>query len=430
MSFDISVPSGESKRLKTGGKYCPADILVTAKKPDSVVEKDVNFYDYDGTLLYSYTLEEAQELAELPPLPTQERLVCQGWNWSLDEIKANGCIADVGAVYITDDGKTRAIVEITDLSRPMIYLNYSGATVNIDWGDGTDVDANVAAGNHQHQYVAVGEYEITLEVVSGSLDPTYNSLSVAFIGNSLTGERSKLKRVHFGNNVSPNFGWLGFVSCYGIEAITIPEGATKIAGTMASNARRLRHINLPKSVTGVDPNAFQYCRSLSTVSLPGSVKEIGNSAFVSTATLKRCVIPNSAQTIGDELVADSQVRSFFLPDGITTIPSRFAYSCGALVRFDIPNGVTSIGGSAFQECICLPEITIPNTVTTIGSSAFAGCEFLGKIRFLSTTPPTVSNANAFTGIPTDCVVEVPADSLTAYQEATNYSSIAAQMVGV
>lgn len=28
--FRISIPGGESRRLKTGGKYCPSDIIVEA----------------------------------------------------------------------------------------------------------------------------------------------------------------------------------------------------------------------------------------------------------------------------------------------------------------------------------------------------------------------------------------------------------------
>src|SRR5574344_498215 len=37
----------------------------------SANRKDVNFYDYDGTLLYSYTLAEAQALTALPDQPTR-----------------------------------------------------------------------------------------------------------------------------------------------------------------------------------------------------------------------------------------------------------------------------------------------------------------------------------------------------------------------
>jgi hypothetical protein len=43
---------------------------------DSTDEQCVRFYDYDGTLLYSYTVAEAQELTELPPLPEQPGLIC------------------------------------------------------------------------------------------------------------------------------------------------------------------------------------------------------------------------------------------------------------------------------------------------------------------------------------------------------------------
>jgi hypothetical protein len=53
---------------------------VQNKLPSNLEEKDVNFYDYDGTLLYSYTKEECLELEELPSNPSHNGLVAQGWN--------------------------------------------------------------------------------------------------------------------------------------------------------------------------------------------------------------------------------------------------------------------------------------------------------------------------------------------------------------
>jgi len=52
-----------------------------------VAEKDVNFIDYDGTILYSYTAQEAQALEALPANPTHAGLTAQGWNWTLAQIK-------------------------------------------------------------------------------------------------------------------------------------------------------------------------------------------------------------------------------------------------------------------------------------------------------------------------------------------------------
>ena len=67
----------------------------------SAPPNEVNFYDYDGTILYSYTVEEAQALTELPELPSHEGLICQGWNWTLENIKEYNRAINVGR---TTDG--------------------------------------------------------------------------------------------------------------------------------------------------------------------------------------------------------------------------------------------------------------------------------------------------------------------------------------
>ena len=76
---------------------------------------DVNFYDYDGTILYSYTKEQFLALSAMPELPTREGLICHGWNYRWGE--AVSYVTDygklnVGAMYITDDGDTRLYIRI------------------------------------------------------------------------------------------------------------------------------------------------------------------------------------------------------------------------------------------------------------------------------------------------------------------------------
>ena len=41
---------------------------------------DVNFYDYDGTILYSYTKEQFLALSAMPKLQTRDGLICQKRN--------------------------------------------------------------------------------------------------------------------------------------------------------------------------------------------------------------------------------------------------------------------------------------------------------------------------------------------------------------
>ena len=88
-------------------------------------DNDILFIDYDGTILYSYSLSEIQTLSKLPKLPSHSGLICQGWNWTLDEIKARNCPLIVGAVYITDDGATRIRIKIEEDGPNDIIIHFN-----------------------------------------------------------------------------------------------------------------------------------------------------------------------------------------------------------------------------------------------------------------------------------------------------------------
>ena len=202
---DLTTYADAIANLPSGGEELP-----TASK------NDVTFYDYDGTIRYSYTAEEFLALTEMPPLPTQKGLICQEWNWSYEDAAvyvAEYGVLDVGATYITDDGKTRLYIRIPSEGRMDVPLYISQSVANsvvIDWGDGgaTETLGVTGRANITHRYASVGDYMISLDVAEGCTltlghSNNYNIFGYSGdIGNVVNSAR--LKSVEIGKNIFLN----------------------------------------------------------------------------------------------------------------------------------------------------------------------------------------------------------------------------------
>ena len=393
----------EIRSLQTGGGLATAE------------EKDVNFYDYDGTCLYSYTLSEAMLLTELPPLPEHDGLTCQGWNWTLADIKSFAEPLDVGASYITDNGATRLYLNIptsAGLTVPLYIQQTVAKGVTIDWGDGsaTETIAGTGAVTTTHTYASTGKYCLTL-LPSASCTMQLGNGTLNVVGRE--NDYSKPTRVvickaEIGRGVT-QISTNAFNYATGLETITIPQGVTRISTRGFQYCQILKFIVLPSGCTNIDTSAFTTCNRINMISIPKSLSSFGGSSPCSEmASHKRVILPDTVNYLGATAFSGNR----------------------ALQNVRLSKNITSIGGNAFDNCWNLKELDVPAKVTSIAALAFRYCYSLGRLRFNSTTPPTVANSNAFTNIPTDCIVEVPAGTLATYQAATNYGTIAAQMVEV
>ena len=123
----------------------------------------------------------------------------------------------------------------------------------------------------------------------------------------------------------------------------------------------------------------------------------------------------------------SRIKKVIIGDSVTNIGHATFYVCDTIMSITILDGVISIGSNAFQACYGLTSITIPDSVTDIESYAFRYCYGMSEYHFKPTTPPTLANTNAFTGIASDCVIYVPQGSLNAYKTATNWSQFSSYM---
>lgn len=95
---------------------------------EGLKRNDVNFFDYDGTLLYAYTWEEAKALTELPALPAHDDLEVREWNYTLEDIKAQGTEtnigkADVGACVYDSNGDQVRVLGVYIFERDSESIN-------------------------------------------------------------------------------------------------------------------------------------------------------------------------------------------------------------------------------------------------------------------------------------------------------------------
>ena len=431
--------------------------------PSGGSKGDVNFYDYDGTLMYSYTKDEFAALDNLPESPSHEGLTAQGWNWSLENAKtyvATYGKLDIGQMYAsnTTDGKTYLHIRLGEVRlKPYLGLtgNSSGTAVTIDWGDNStseSVTLDTSTIYTPHEYASDGEYVVTISVTGGSisLDSTLSSANLFRKSSSADADGDNvyaniLTKAEIGTGVT-SIGDYAFQRCFSLTSITIPSSVTSIGYYAFSGCSSLASIAIPSSVTSIGDYAFngcssltsitiptevtsigdstiQYCYSLTSISLPSGLTSIRDNAFSGCSSLTSITIPSEVTSIGSYAFSNCySLTSITIPSGVTSIGISTFNSCSSLTSVTISSGVTSIGNYAFNGCSSLTSVTIPSTVTSIGQNAFSSASGLGFIKFSSTTPPTVSAASAWTKIPTDCIIYVPTGSLTTYTSARNYPS--------
>lgn len=183
------------------------------------------------------------------------------------------------------------------------------------------------------------------------------------------------------------------------------------------------------SVMGNDSGkGYAYCNMLKKAYVAENVPQVSAYSFAGCSSLRTVKILNGPTTIAERAFYYCySLENISIPSSVTSIESSVFYVCYCLNNIIIPNSVTAIGNYVFNSCQSLSSMVISNSVTTIGSNAFQYCHSVKEYHFLSPTPPSLSNTNAFNGISSDCIIYVPVGSLQAYQTATNWATYADQM---
>ena len=170
-------------------------------------------------------------------------------------------------------------------------------------------------------------------------------------------------------------------------------------------------------LTEIPDSLFEQCRSLSSVTLPSTVTGMGEYVFDSCASLTSITIPNSVTEIGYQIFYGCEsMTSAVIGNGVESITEGTFEGCTGLTSVTLGSSVQEIHTNSFFECTSLSAITIPEYVDWIDSEAFSGCTSLSSITFVSDTPPSLVEPNAFSDLSVTGDITVPVGSERDYSE--------------
>ena len=210
----------------------PARIAEIPTGGGSVEKKDVNFYDWEGTLLFGYSVEEVQAMTSLPAPDTSpnyqsvdhDLLVFQEWTRNLTNIKTwvqnhRDQSLGVGTIYTTTDGQNHDYWNNPRLTNTKsIYMQKRGVT-------------------------SIGDYV--------------------------------------------------FANCTSLTAINIPDGVTSISKSVFQGCYSLTAINIPDGVTSIGNSAFNNCRELYDVVIHGKPALSNAGAFGGAPSTQKLYVHRS-----------------------------------------------------------------------------------------------------------------------------------------
>jgi hypothetical protein len=390
----------------------------------------VRFFDIDGTILKQEKVKTGAD-AYPPKDPNYDPtyLVFAEWNQPLTNVQSD---LDVGAMYDTIDGKTYIFARITDTtgSQPTFSLNKTTADLlTIDWGDST-TSTTSTNGNVNVQkgasYSAIGDYVISIDCAGG-----YRNNGRLF---TTAPYREMVFKLYMGSNMTIQTEC--FREFYLLKTISIQKNIifSSSQERVFDFCTKLLHCNIPKNSTSFGPSTgffgfFSRCLILQSVSYPPSVTQLGAYAFDSCPFLEKINLSNITSISIHCLNFCGAISDFIIPSSITSIPESAFAGTRISISFAAGSTLTSIANNAFSrfgDALISKDgkIEFPASLTSIGTEAFLNCNLILEWTFLSTTPPTLANTNAFSGINAASKIYVPDASVATYKAATNWVTYA------
>lgn len=400
--------------------------------------QDVMFWDYDGTLIYACTLEEAKAMTKLPDAPSHDAdgLVFSRWNWTLEQLHELIAPVDVGAMYIPADGNSHIFISV-DCDNCEFNLCFSGTSnndytiVSINWGDGNTetysyLSSNGTSFNKTHVYSSKGEYEIIIQNITSSTAARYNySLGYVNVNNISIGLCGA--RVDSSGYLTKNYLSSQFTNSLLVKKVYIGNrcGGINIAGCINCGTKVGKYIKLLRGELAYNMEMKHINASdISNYSMYNSVVEtcsFGRSIYLGyrcfdSKNLKRLAIYNGNGTGDYETLSIPSLRFISIANSYYSKYTGFPYL--VFVK------KATIGAERAEDTrySSIEELTLSEMCKEIHSYDFISYSAVKKLIVKNSAPPTLTNK--FTNIQPDLKIYVPDESIDTYKTKTGWKDMA------
>lgn len=245
--------------------------------------------------------------------------------------------------------------------------------------------------------ISIGAFENCTGITSIAIPDNVTTIgSYAFRGCF------NLKSVTLGNSVANIYSG-AFSGCESLTSINIPDSVSDISWEVFKDCKNLTSINFSENVTRIRGNAFDGCIGLKSITIPGSVTSVESEAFLNCTGLTSITVDadneyyssdefgvlfNKDKTTLIQYPAASGIKSYIIPDSVTSIEEYAFNECTNLESLTIPESVTSISVYAFNRCT-LKKLSIP--VILINKSIYFGNSAFEEITITSSVKRSMGN---------------------------------------
>lgn len=202
-----------------------------------------------------------------------------------------------------------------------------------------------------------------------------------------------------------------FSNCPRLTEIIVPSGVTSIGNSAFGGCRQLSHVVLPHGLGSLGQRLFYNCSSLESLIIPKSVKSIGVMAFEGCSSLTDVYYGGSQEEWNTVSVADDSAGVlsgvsihygqvcgedlvWFIVNGQLTLagagetfdygasdPAPWYGDRSEIKTVFLPHGVSVIGSYAFADLDALETVVFPSSVVKVGRMAFENCVSLANVSY-------------------------------------------------